>query len=670
MKPCAFALAMLAALPALAAEPFEPIDVFSLQYATDPELSPDGKAVAYVRTVMDIKSDRSLGNLWLAATDGKSDRPLTSGPHNARSPVWSPDGKKLLYIANDDGSNQLYLRWMDSGQTARLTNLTQSPGNISFSPDGKWIAFTMAVPNTPAPFAKMPAMPKGAHWAEPAKVIDKVYYRADGAGYLDDSITQLFVMGADGGAVRQLTKDPFNHGGSYSWDADSRSLVLSANRHQDWQFQPINTELYRVGLNGDITALTDRNGPDNNPRVSPNGKRIAYTGFDDKKLGYQNSALYLMNKDGSGKKVLATGLDRAIKDAFWDKSGDGLFVSFDDKGHTKLAYVSLAGKVTTLTDDMGGTELGRPYDSGSFSVAGNTLAYTRTSTSRPADVAVLTKGGKVRQLTHLNDDLFAFKQLGKVQEYWVRSKVDELPIQTWRVLPPDFDPAKQYPLLLEIHGGPFADYGARFAAEMQLYANAGYIVVYANPRGSTSYGEAFANRIHHNYPSHDYDDLMSVVDDAIAKGNVDTRNLFVTGGSGGGVLTAWIVGSTDRFRAAVVAKPVINWLSFTLTADFSPYFSQYWFAKKPWEDPMGYWQRSPLSKVGNVKTPTMLLTGESDYRTPISETEQFYQALKLQKVDTAMVRIPGAGHGLTARPSNLMRKVVFVLSWFDKHKAN
>jgi dipeptidyl aminopeptidase/acylaminoacyl peptidase len=235
-------------------------------------------------------------------------------------------------------------------------------------------------------------------------------------------------------------------------------------------------------------------------------------------------------------------------------------------------------------------------------------------------------------------------------------------------LPPGFDPDKQYPMILEIHGGPHTNYGARFAAEVQLYAAAGYVVLYVNPRGSTSYGERFANLIHHNYPSEDYDDLMSAVDALIAEGFVDPDRLFVTGGSGGGVLTAWIVGKTDRFRAAVVAKPVINWASFVLTADNSPYFSRYWFPSMPWEDPEHYWKRSPLSLVGEVSTPTMLLTGESDYRTPISETEQYYQALKLRGVDTAMVRIPGASHSIARRPSQLMAKVAAVLAWFERHE--
>jgi acylaminoacyl-peptidase len=275
-----------------------------------------------------------------------------------------------------------------------------------------------------------------------------------------------------------------------------------------------------------------------------------------------------------------------------------------------------------------------------------------------------------KQITRLNDDLFNHKELGDVEPIWFDSSHDGRKIQGWIVKPPGFDRQKKYPLILEIHGGPFANYGDRFAAELQLYAAAGYVVLYVNPRGSTSYGYDFAALIDHNYPSQDYDDLMSGVDEVIARGFVDPKQLYVTGGSGGGVLSSWIVGKTDRFRAAVVAKPVINWYSFVLTADHYNYFARYWFGKYPWEDPESYLKRSPLSLVGDVKTPTMLLTGEKDYRTPISESEQFYQALKLRKVDTALVRVPEASHGIASRPSYLIAKVACILKWFEMHGPN
>ena len=272
--------------------------------------------------------------------------------------------------------------------------------------------------------------------------------------------------------------------------------------------------------------------------------------------------------------------------------------------------------------------------------------------------------------TALNANGVGTLNLARVEERWVESPAGKEPIQAWVVLPPDFDPQRSYPLILEIHGGPHAAYGPHFSSEVQLYAAAGHVVLYVNPRGSTSYGERFANLIHHNYPNEDYDDLMAAVDALLAEGYIDEERLYVTGGSGGGVLTAWIVGKTDRFRAAVVAKPVINWASFVLTADISPYVARYWFPVLPWEDPEHYWKRSPLSLVGKVTTPTLLLTGESDLRTPMAETEQYYQALKLRGIDTAMVRIPGASHSIAQRPTQLMAKVAAVLEWFARYGAD
>jgi acylaminoacyl-peptidase len=346
----------------------------------------------------------------------------------------------------------------------------------------------------------------------------------------------------------------------------------------------------------------------------------------------------------------------------------GVYFLFDDQGETRIGRVSAVGQTQVLARNVGGTSLGRPYDGGSFTVSPTgRFVYTLSTPEHPADIAVGGPGQETRRLTALNDDLFSFRKLGAVEEIWFASSYDKRQIQGWIVKPPDFDPGKKYPLILEIHGGPFANYGNRFTAEIQLYAAAGYVVLYTNPRGSTSYGEEFGNLIHHNYPGQDYDDLMSGVDAVIALGYVDAEQLFVTGGSGGGVLSSWIIGKTNRFKAAVVAKPVINWTSFALTADMYTFFHKYWFSDYPWNQAEEYWRRSPLSLVGNVSTPTMLLTGEADYRTPISESEQYYQALRLRKVESVMVRIPAASHGIAARPSNLIAKVAHILKWFNTH---
>ena len=648
---------------------FEPLDVFQLENISDPQISPDGNHIIYARNFRDIMTDRTLSNLWITGFDGSNHHPLTTGNQRDANPRWSPDGKQLLYTSNKDGSNQVYLRWLGSGAEAKLTNLTQSPGAPVWSPDGKWMAFTMFVPEDGKTFAKIPAKPKGAKWAEAAKYIDKMQYRRDGGGYVKEGYRQIFVLSIDGGTPRQITTGAFN-AGTPEWSADGRSLLFSANRHENHEFDPRNSEIYEVSLSdGSIKALTNRQGPDNGPMLSPNGKMIAYTGADDNYHGYQLTRLYIVDPDGGNPRLISKGFDRDVDNIHWAGDNDGLYFQYDDKGETKIALMSLSGEVTDLTNDVGGLTVGRPYSSGDFSVSANDrYAFTHGNADHLADLSVGSKDGSEQRITRLNDDLFSYKELGKVEEMWCKSSHDERDIQSWICKPPGFDPNKKYPLILEIHGGPFTNYGDRFSAEVQLYAAAGYVVLYSNPRGSTSYGEEFGDLIHHNYPSQDYDDLMSAVDAAIGKGYVDENQLYVTGGSGGGVLTAWIVGHTDRFKAAVVAKPVINWYSFVLNADNPAFFYKYWFPGLPWDHLEHYMKRSPLSYAKNVKTPTMLLTGEVDYRTPISETEQYYAALKLSGAETAMVRFPESGHGIANRPSYLMSKVLHILEWFERHQ--
>ncbi len=650
---------------------FNQLDVFELEYGGDPQISPDGRHVVYVRNFMDIMADRVRSNLWIVNFDGTVHRPLTSGNNNYSTPRWSPDGERLLYSSNADGSSQLYMRWMDTGHTAKITNFTKSAGSITWSPDGKSIAFTMFVDDKPAPFAKMPPKPEGAEWAKPAKYIDKLVYRADGAGYLDPGYRHIFVVPSEGGSPRQLTFGYFNHSGPLAWTSDGKSIIFSANRHNDWEYNGNNSEIYRVSLDdGDIDVLTNRNGPDSSPVLSPDGTKIAYLGFDDQLHGYHVTKLYVMNADGRESFVVTGDFDRDVQEPYWNSTSDGLFFRYDTEGNTKIALVDLNGNVEILARDVGGLSLGRPYSGGTYSVTPDgQFAFTHSRPDHPADIAVgQSDSDDIRIITALNEDLLGHKKLGETEEIWYHSTFDNRMIQSWLVKPADFDPEKEYPLILEIHGGPFANYGDRFSAEIQLYASAGYVVLYANPRGSTSYGKQFGNLIHHNYPGEDYDDLMSGVNAALDLDYIDEENLFVTGGSGGGVLSAWIVGKSDRFAAAVVAKPVINWYSFVLTSDSYPFFYKYWFPGFPWDHQDHYMKRSPLSLVGNVTTPTMLLTGEADHRTPISESEQFYQALKLMQVDAAMVRIPDASHGITARPSNLIKKVAHVLVWFEKYR--
>ncbi len=650
---------------------FQPMDVFSLQWAERPVISPDGRQVVYERAFFDVHRDVRRANLWVVDVATGAQRPLTTGASREGQAAWSPEGDRLAYVASDGGRAQVFVRWMGTGGTARITQLPAAPGNLAWSPDGRWIAFTMFVKSDSKPLSpQLPTPPEGAQWAPPAKVIDMVLYRADGGGYLEPGYSHLFVVPAEGGAARQVTRGDHPFGGTPCWTRDGKGLLVSTNLDPEWEHQPVESDLYRIDVqSGEATRLTNRKGPDDLADLSPEGRRIAYAGFEDRALGYQNWELSVLDVGTGRSRRLAQDLDRSVNALQWDGE-KGIFFSYDDRGGTKVAWVGAeGGPVEVLAEDLGGTAMGRPYTGGSFTSAAGRVAYTRGTPYRPADVAVVGRDRRVKVLTDLGAGLLDQRTLGRVEPLSWPSGHDKRDVQGWLVYPPDFDPAKKYPLLLEIHGGPFAAYGPHFAPETQLYAAQGYLVLYANPRGSTSYGADFANLIHHNYPGQDYDDLMSGVDAVIAKGNVDAANLFVTGGSGGGVLTSWIVGHTTRFRAAVVAKPVINWTSFVLTSDGDPYYVRYWFPGFPWDHPEQYARRSPLTYVGKVTTPTMLLVGESDYRTPISEAEQYYMALKLRKVDTALVRIPGASHEINERPSQMLTQVLYTTAWFEKHRA-
>jgi len=651
---------------------FEYLDVFQLEYSGDPQISPDGNYVVYRRTGFDIMKDRSKGNLWLVSTDGRDiHHKLTSRDSDEGQARWSPNGDRIAFVSSDGEGSEIYVYWTNTGTVARLTQLVNSPSNLAWSPDGRQIAFTMKVNAKPPVLAKMPDKPKGAKWAEEPRITDRLKHEADGKGYLKPGFTHVFTIPSEGGSPRQLTDGPFNHGGSLSWASNGRKIYFSANRNPNWEYEFRNSEVYAIDTGSRLVeTLTTRPGPDRSPKVSPDGESIAYIGFEDKVQTYQTRKLQVMDIDGKNKRVISGKLDRSISGVAWAEDGKGLYIQYNDLGRTKLGYITLSGKLTEIVNNVGGTTLGRPYASGSFTVSKNDkIAYTISYTDRPADVAIIDKKAKEpKVVTGLNEDLMAFKFMSVVDEIWYKSSVDGRDIQGWIVYPPNFEKRKKYPLIVENHGGPILNYGPFFSAEIQLYAAAGYIVFYPNPRGSTSYGEEFGNLLYNNYPGEDYNDVMDGVDAVLARGKVDEDRMFVTGGSAGGIMTAWIIGKTNRFKAAVVTKPVMNWISKTLVADNYYGYADSRYPGQPWQNFENYWKFSPISLVGNVETPTMVMVGMDDLRTPPSEAKQLYHALKLRKIETVLVEIPEASHNIAARPSNLIAKVAHTLAWFEKYK--
>lgn len=676
------AIVLATARPACAAapgRPFEGKDLFALQWVSDPQIRRDGAEVVYVRQSNDIISDRRVQSLWEVNVGSGTQTPLSQSPGSYSSPRWSPNGERLAYLhSNDGGHNQLFVRWMRTGAATVIADLSESVRDLAWSPDGRSIAFVMFDPEPETTLGASLSKPPGAHWAEPLTVIDRLNFRADNVGTIRPGYSHVFVVSSDGGAPRQLTFGSYSEAGPLSWSPDGQELLVLGNRTAGWERDavdpgrhlPVDLIVYRLRLaDGQLTALTSPSARYRAAVFSPDGAYIALLGSDNRRQSIQDIRLMVMDRDGQHQRSLSDSLDRSVLDCQWAANARSIFIDYVDRGITKVANVLLDGRMKPVADHLvsgGPDDVDLPYSGGEFSAASTgAIAYTGDTSDRPPEL-FLANGDKTMQLTHLNEALFTEVQLGQMGKLPVVSSFDQRPIDAWMITPPNFDPSRKYPLILEIHGGPYLSYGPTFGFGHQLYAAAGYIVVYANPRGSTSYGEAFANLIHNDYPSHDYDDLMSTVDAAIQTGHVDADNLFVAGHSGGGILTAWIVGTTHRFRAGASQDPIIDWTSGILTSDISPYPLRYWFDKMPWEDPEGFWKHSPLSLVGNVTTPTLIVVGSQDLRTPVGEAEQFYEALKLRGVPTELIKVPGAYH-LVLRPSQYAARSSAILAWFERY---
>jgi dipeptidyl aminopeptidase/acylaminoacyl peptidase len=634
-----------------------------LEYETvsDPQISPDGAQIIYTRGWVDKQNDRRETSLWIMNADGAKNRFLVRGS-NAR---WSPTGDRIVYTAQGDPrGTQIFVRYMDAeGAITQITHVEKSPGTVAWSPDGQRIGFTMDVEDKVSWAIKMPKAPEGAKWVETPHIVERLDYRQDGTGFDDEGYRHVFVVPATGGTPRQLTNGKWNHNG-VEWTPDGKQILFSSNRVDDAEYQWRESDIYSVNVDtGAIAQLTKRKGPDGSPKVSPDGKRVAYTGNDWSKDTWQDSKLYVMNIDGSNPRMVSGAWDRSPQSVTWKDDGTGVYFTAQDSGSQNLYFLPLAG---SRSDEVQTLTRGKSMLTTSSLAKGKAVGVL-TSPKQPPDIVGfdINAPQQMKQLTNVNEDILAGKKLGDVTEINYPS-VDGMKIQGWYITPPDFDPSKKYPLQLHIHGGPHSMYGVGFNFGWQEMAANGYVILYTNPRGSTGYGSSFGNQIMRAYPSKDFDDLMAGVDEVIKKGFIDTRNMFVTGCSGGGVLTAWVVGHTDRFAAASANCPVIDWLSFVGTTDSPSWY--YNFEKLPWEDPSEHLRRSPLTYVGNVKTPTMLMTGVRDLRTPMPQTEQFYSALKLLKVPTAMVRFNEEWHGTTSRPSNFMRTQLYLRYWFDKHK--
>jgi dipeptidyl aminopeptidase/acylaminoacyl peptidase len=654
---------------------FQAEDLFRLSAATDAQIRPDGAMVAYVRLTNDIMADRARSSIWLIELPTGEQRilPDIDPAMDISQPRWSPDGNRLAYVGRRDGGNiGIYVFSSSTGRSALLADVAHRPDQLAWSPDGRSLAFLMLADAPAETLGTALAKPVGAQWAAPIRITSRIEYKLDGAGERKPGYTHIFIVPASGGTPRAITSGNFEDSGPLSWTPDGKTILFTSRRGPNWERERDLYAIYRVSVaDGGLVQLTANKGPETSSSVSPDGKMVAFTGYVQQYRGYENRHVYVMTIDGKNLRMLPEPADRSVgKDQpQWSADGHSLYVSLEDHGAEKVARIGLHGGIRAVIPQLGGNPaiVDRPYAGGSFSVAkDDSIAFTQGAPDHPSDVAIFRNGG-IRRLTNLNADILAQRRLAAIRPLAVKSAVDGSDVEAWLVTPPGFDPSRRYPMILEIHGGPFASYGPSFATDYQLYAAAGYVVLYANPRGSTGYGEAFANGISHDFPGPDYDDLMSAVDAALAEGFIDPERLFVTGMSGGGALTTWIVGKTHRFKAAVAQAPPVDWTSEVLTVDYYPWMGRQWFGTQPWVDHDLLWKHSPLSLVGNVTTPTMLVVGDQDMRTPPSQAEEFYGALQLRGIPTTLIKIPGAAHGtFAARPSQSAARISAMLAWFAR----
>jgi len=642
------------------------------EQVSDPRISPDGSEIVFTRSHVNTEKDTWSSEIWVMNADGSQKRFLAEGA----SPRWSPDGTRILYVKEGESKGaQIFVKWVgEDGGPTQVTRVEETPRNVQWGPEGERISFLMHVPDVTSWSVDIPSPPEGAKWTEGPRVVSRIHYRADGSGWMDEGWTHLFTVPATGGTPRQLTSgdwhvgarfDGLPSGGGYDWTPDGSHIVFDGYGWKEGAPNPDrnyrNAHVYAVNVESkDVRQLTSEAGTWTRPEVGPEGRHVAFTGYAETDLTYQAPSLWRISLDGGGEKQRISGdLDRQIQDLHWTPEGDGLVFTVPNEGAQNVWFASAdGGELRQLTEG--------DHVLGLSSLSDGGLAVgTRSAATRPEDLVRyrLPDVDGVEQLTSVNEEVLRDLRLGSVEEMWYRS-TDDARVQGWIVKPPSFDPSESYPMVLFIHGGPHAMYDIGFNWLFQNLAANGFVVLYTNPRGSTGYGTEFAAAISQDYPSVDHEDLMTGVDSLMNRGYVDPDRQFVTGCSGGGVLSSWAIGHTDRFEAAAVLCPVTNWISMAGTTDI-PYFTYNFFDEPFWEDPSAWLDHSSLMYADEVDTPTLLATGKKDLRTPMPQTEEFYQALKRNGVNTVMLRFNEEYHGIWSQPSNFMRAQRYIIEWFE-----
>ena len=702
-------LALVAAAPAFAQKRgITEKDLFTFVWVADPQISPDGSQVAFVRVTTDEKKDQYESGIWLARTDGSEPpRKLTGGSRD-NTPRWSADGRRLAFVRSVDKDGkpqpaQIFVMSMDGGEARAITEIPRGAGNPQWSPDGRTIAFSSS--------ARLDELKKEEEKKQEAKkddadkedekkekphesdvrVITNAVYRANGVpdfGYVDpERPSHIWTVAVPEAAAelatpRQVTSGEFSEN-NFQWSPDGSRIFFVSTRVKEPYYYPNDSDLYSVAVSGgEPTKVLSIDGTISDYTFSPDSKRVAFVGtlHGNPVRSYSQSDLWVADLPGGAPRNLTANYDFDVDGGLggdqraprggapsapaWSKDGRTVFVKIGEQGDANIKRIDVAsGKVDAVTKGH--------HDVMAYTVDANAqkVAVILSTQTAVGDVQVLDPAsGALKKLTTFNDDLFNQLTLSEPEEIWYTS-FDGKKIQGWILKPPDFEASKKYPMILEIHGGPHSAYGNTFTHEFQWMAAKGYVVLFTNPRGSSNYGQDFGNIIQFKYPGDDYKDLMAGVDEILKKGYVDENRMGVTGGSGGGLLTNWVVTQTTRFKAAVSQRDISDWTTFWYTADFW-LFNPTWFQKAPFEDPQDFDKRSPITYVKNIQTPLMFILGDEDWRTPPSAGgEELFRALKYLKRPTVMVRFPGENHELSrsGKPWHRVERLQHIVGWFDKY---
>ncbi len=667
-------------------------DLFKIKLLSDPQVSPDGKTIAFVQTTGDIESDKYLSQLWLIPSDGSAPaRQFTFGEGKDRAPRWSPDGKWLAFISDrdKDKKDQVYLIALTGGEAHRLTDGEGKPSPAVWSPDGTMIAYTAKTVTRESKSAN------DAREDSDVKSYTRLNYKSDDEGLWDYGWRHVFVTSlprfageGQGGGPRQLTRGNFNHG-SPVWSPNSRTIVFAANRTAKADEKNIN-DLWSVSVLSGAKAkpkggsalkrLTRRKGPAVAPSFSPDGKWIAFVGHANEFANVTEADVYVMPARGGKTTKVTNQFDRTLGNALatdlrspehappaptWSKDGKTIYFLATDGGNSNIyAVSSRGGAVKQITR-------GNHHIFGySFARAANRFAFVASDALNPNDLFASTANGATKRITRVNNEALADIQLSTPERFIV-PREDGWTVEGWLMKPVGWKAGRRYPAVLEIHGGPHSAYGATFFHEFQLLCARGYAVIFTNPRGSAGYGQEFSKCTRQDWGGGDYRDVMAAMDFALKKYPwIDAKRCGVAGGSYGGYMTSWIVTQTDRFKAAVSMRALNNWHSFYGTSDIGHHFASEWYVGgEPWNNAEEYLEHSPIAHVANCKTPTLILHSEKDFRCPIEQGEQFYIALKKLGVPTEFVRFPDETHELSrsGKPKHRKERLERIVEWFDRY---